>query len=126
MYTVKPGFVYVIQMSKKDVNALAPPRLIKVGETGLYELADRRNNLNTGNPYRLDYKAIWKVKDTKIGEEWAHASLVGREAKPLYGGGSEWFMLPPEADGGFDKARRLIEEGLNLSKVLDSDKRQNM
>lgn len=126
MYEVKPGFVYVIQMSKKDFKALAPPQLIKVGETGLGGLADRRNNLNTGNPYRLDYKAIWKVTDTKIGEEYAHVSLVGREAKPLYGGGSEWFMLPPEADGGFDEARRLIEEGLNLSGVLDSDKRQNM
>lgn len=126
MYGVKPGFVYVIQMSKIDANVQAPPPLIKVGETGLNGLAERRNNLNTGNPYRLDYKAIWKVKDTIIGEEYAHASLGGREAKPLYGGGSEWFMLPPEADGGFDEARRLIEEGLNFSGVLDSDKTQNM
>ena len=126
MYEVKPGFVYVIQMSKRDVNALAPPQLIKVGETGLGGLADRRNNLNTGNPYRLDYKAIWKVKDTIIGEEYAHASLVGREAKPLYGGGSEWFILPSDDEGGFNEARRLIEEALEGSEVLHPDHGQNM
>jgi len=123
MYTVKPGFVYVIQMSKINDNVQAPPPLIKVGETGLNGLDGRRTQLNTGNPYRLDYVAIWKVKDTEIGEEWAHASLNNFKAQHLYGGGSEWFRLPP---GGLAGARKLIQEGLELSKVLDPDKRQNM
>ena len=121
MYTVKPGFVYVIQMSRTNVNVHAPPPLIKVGETGLNGLGHRRNELNTGNPYRLDYVAIWKVKDTKIGEEWAQATL--KEAKPLYGGGREWFILPA---GGLAKVRKLIEEALDHSEVLDPDKSENM
>lgn len=118
MYTVKRGFVYVIQMSKIDPNVQAPPPLIKVGESGLNDLAERRDVLNTGNPYRLDYveRCTWKVKDTKIGEEWAHASLVDLEAKPLYGGGREWFRLPPR---GLDRACELIKEGLELSGVLE-------
>lgn len=105
-------------MSKIDADVQAPPPLIKVGQTGLNDLAERRNNLNTGNPYRLDYveRCRWRVKNTNIGEKWAHASLVGLEAKPLYGGGQEWFRLPPL---GLDRACELIEEGLELSGELE-------
>ena len=95
--------------------------MIKVGETGLNGLVARRHQLNTGNPYRLDYVARWKVTDTEKGEEKAQADL--KKAKPSYGGGREWYFLPK---GGFVKARKLIEKELKLSKVLDSDKSQNM
>lgn len=103
------------------MKAQAPPPLIKVGETGLNGLVARRHQLNTGNPYRLDYVARWKVTDTEKGEEEAHAGL--KKAKPSYGGGREWFYLPEE---GFYKARKLIEKRLNFSKVLDSDISKNM
>ena len=118
---MKPGFVYVIKMSKKAANVKAPPLLIKVGQTGLNGLDARRRQLNTGNPYRLDYFARWKVTDTEKGEKKAQASL--KKAKPSYGGGREWYFLPK---GGFDTARKLIEYELKLSKVLDFDKSQNM
>lgn len=108
-------------MSRTNVSVQAPPPLIKVGETGLNGLVGRRSELNTGNPYRLDYVAIWKVTDTKIGEEWAQATLT--EAKPFYGGGREWFILPT---GGLADARKLIQDALDHSNVLDPDKRQNM
>lgn len=123
---MKPGFVYVLRMFRANNNVQAPPLLIKVGETGLGNLNHRRMELNTGNPYRLDYVARWRVTDTITGEQWAHGSLVGREARPLYGGGREWFMLPSEAEGGFNEARRLIEEALELSEVLHPDHGQNM
>lgn len=98
--------------------------MIKVGETGLNRLDPRLIELNTGNPYRLDYLAKWKVTNTKIGEKEALRSLAEFKAQPSYGGGREWFVLPPV--GGFNEARRLIEEGLRHSGVLDSDKSQNM
>lgn len=113
-------------MFRANNNVQAPPLLIKVGETGLGNLNHRRMELNTGNPYRLDYVARWRVTDTKTGEEWAHTSLKGREAKPLYGGGREWFILPSDDEGGFNKARRLIEDALDLGDVLDPDDGQNM
>lgn len=116
-----PGFIYVIKMSKKAANVKAPPPLIKVGKTGLNGLIARRHQLNTGNPYRLDYDTTWKVKDTEIGEERAQDTL--KKAQPSYGGGREWYFLPK---GGFGKARKLIEKELKLSKVLDFDKSQNM
>lgn len=123
---MKPGFVYVLRMFRANNNVQAPPLLIKVGETGLGNLNHRRMELNTGNPYRLDYVARWRVTDTKTGEEWAHASLKDRKAKPLYGGGREWFILPSDDEGGFNEARRLIQDALELSDVLHHDHGQNM
>ena len=126
MYTVKPGFVYVIQMSRTNVNVYAPPPLIKVGETGLgmATLAARRTTLNTGNPYKLEYFARWKVTDAEEAETLAHQSLAHLKAYNDYGGGREWFSLPPD---GYLGARKLIQEALqNQQGLLDSDISENL
>ena len=103
-------------MVKITDNALPPPELIKVGYTTL-DPDTRRVGLNTGNPYRLQYVAIWKVTDGKAAEKAAHDSLYGLEAKPYYGGGSEWFMLPKNRYVG---AQTLIQEALKSKKMLAS------
>lgn len=88
----------------------APPNLIKVGYT-TQNPNDRRVQLNTGNPYQLQYVAVWKVKDGfgPQGEQVAHNSLNGLRARPIYGGGKEWFSLP---DGGYDGAVDLVQGAL--------------
>ena len=125
MYVAQPGFVYVIEMSTANAIAQAPPPLIKVGRTGLDGLNDRRSALNTGNPYRLDYVAKWRVTDTIIGEAQAITSLANQNlrARPLYGGGREWFALPAD---GFPGARGLIQHALEVSQVLHPNTTQNM
>lgn len=96
----------------------APPNLIKVGYT-TQDPDERRVQLNTGNPYQLQYVAAWKVKDGfgPQGEKVAHNSLNGLRAKPEYGGGQEWFSLPV---GGYEGAVDLIQGallGANLEAV---------
>ena len=89
----------------------APPNLIKVGYT-TKKLEDRRVKLNTGNPYKLEYVAAWRVKDGlgPQGEKVAHNILNGLRAKPIYGGGKEWFSLP---DRGYDGAVALVQGALS-------------
>ena len=100
--------VYIIQMDWENDNVQKPPDLIKVGYTSL-DPEKRRSTLNTGNPYKLKYVKKWMVNDGINGEKAAHDSLAGLEARPDYGGGSEWFKLP---DGGLLKAQKLIEAAL--------------
>lgn len=113
-------------MSARNNQIAAPPPLIKVGETGLgmATLAARRTTLNTGNPYRLEYLARWKVTDAEEAERLAHQSLAHLNAYNDYGGGREWFSLPPD---GYLGARKLIQEALqNQQGLLDSDISENL
>lgn len=109
-----PGFVYIIRMVQATANALpAPPALIKVGRTD--DPQQRPYTLNTGNPYRLEYVAGWRVTDAIRGERAAHASLNGLRAQPDYGGGREWFRLPV---GGLPMAQHLIQQALAQHHLL--------
>ena len=117
--TSSSSIVYIIRMVQATSAAEpAPPNLIKVGYT-TQDPNDRRVQLNTGNPYKLQYVAAWKVKDGfgPQGEEVAHKRLNGLRAKPVYGGGQEWFSLPV---GGYEGAVDLIQlalSGANLEPV---------
>ena len=109
-------FVYIIGMTAEQTNfAQPPPELIKVGYT--VNLDERRVTLNTGNPYKLVYVAIWRVKDAQKGEKVAHESLDGQSlrARPYYGGGYEWFMLPT---GRYSGAQKLIQRALEDHQML--------
>ena len=87
------------------------PNLIKVGRTS-QTLEDRRRELNTGNPYRLEIVAAWQVDNEVAAEKTAHNYLDdGRRknyvrAKPEYGGGSEWFIVK---NGNLEEAYEGIE-----------------
>ena len=94
------------------------PKLIKVGQTS-QPLENRRRQLNTGNPYRLDIVAAWKVKNKVLGERAAHKYLDDRRrknyvrAKPQYGGGTEWFIVK---NGDLDKVFWGIGRALRRKK----------
>ena len=116
-------FVYIIRMDRVTNNAPPPPELIKVGYT-TQKLDDRRIELNTGNPYKLEYVAAWKVMDGQEGEKVAHNRLIEEslKAKPDYGGGREWFKLPPNKYAG---AQTLIQTALQQTGMLHPDKSKN-
>ena len=116
-------FVYIIRMDRVTDNANPPPELIKVGYT-TQKLDDRRIELNTGNPYKLEYVAAWRVVDGQEGEKVAHYHLSqeGLKAKPDYGGGREWFRLPLNKYAG---AQTLIQTALQQKGMLHDDKSKN-
>lgn len=87
-------------------------KLIKVGETSRF-LNTRRQELNTGNPYRLLILAAWKVTDKKRGEKVALSFLDNdptyERARPTYRGGREWFIVKT---GTLRKVYKGIEKNL--------------
>ena len=95
-------------------------KLIKVGRTS-GSLEKRRRELNTGNPYRLNIVAAWKVKNSNLGEKAAHKFLddgrrvnyVRARPQPEYGGGREWFIIQ---DNNLDKVYYGIENALKTVK----------
>lgn len=102
---VNGPFVYIISMAGE-------PKLIKVGRTS-QPLENRRRQLNTGNPYRLEVVAAWKVNNEVLGERAAHKYLDDDKnyvrAKPQYGGGKEWFIVKYD---DLDKVFSGIERAL--------------
>lgn len=95
------------------------PNLIKVGQT-IKPLKRRLQELNTGNPYRLQIVAAWRVTSGKLGEKAAHSYLDNdptcERAKfnPTYGGGREWFIV----NGGLSEVYKGIKTNLTDEDVF--------
>ena len=95
------------------------PKFIKVGQTRL-PLEKRRRDLNTGNPFRLDIVAAWRVTDKGLGEKAAHLYLDSdrksyERTRPKYGGGREWFLVKK---GGCRKVYDGIEKNLRAKNLF--------
>ena len=66
---------------------------VKIGLSG--DPGDRRDSLQTGNPFNLIVKEKYYVKNMKLAETDAHN--VAQEYKTPEGG-TEWFHVPKGAD----------------------------
>lgn len=91
----KPSYIYFIgeQSQGRDTG------YYKIGKTK--DLAERLENLQTGNPRKLYYCYKWPVTDAVTAERIAHSAMAQYVTPD--GGSHEWFFL------GAENVRQFLE-----------------
>ena len=93
----KRGYVYVLEERRVGDEG---PHFYKFGQSG--NPADRRKNLQTGNPRELKMFAVSaELDDCVAGEEHLMNEFEQYKCPPDMNGGTEWFMVGDDQNEAF-------------------------
>ena len=86
--SLQRGTVYLIRMMTKA--GTSPSGFFKVGASKQDPIKNRLRDLQTGNPYKLEFLRQVEVDNMKQGEDAVDKALT--DYKVDYGGGNEWYI----------------------------------
>ena len=101
--SLQPGTVYLVRQMNQA--GTSPSGFYKVGCSKQKPIENRLRDLQTGNPYKLEFLRKVEVNNMKEAEKEVHDALKDYEVS--YGGGKEWFK------GEEGKILEIFEETLS-------------
>ena len=99
------GFVYLLRMAHDDLKKV----YIKIGRAA--DVERRLNDLQTGNPFKLNLWLTFFVRNMAQGENTAKSAVQSLLQRVPNGGGTEWFIRNHERTT-FESIEQAITDAL--------------